>query len=55
MAAGGAGVIPGTPGFTWRSIDNALRLGRKRMPGGSSLVQLLANAGACAIAVHCPS
>jgi hypothetical protein len=38
----GPEVIPGTPGFTWTSIDNALRLGRKRMPGGSSLVQLLA-------------
>jgi hypothetical protein len=38
----GPEVIPGTPGFTWTSIDNALRLGRKRMPGGSSLVLLLA-------------
>jgi hypothetical protein len=34
-------VIPGTPGFSWRCIDRALRLGGKGLPGGSSLAQLL--------------
>jgi hypothetical protein len=33
--------IPDTPGFTWRVIDRALRLGGKGLPGGSSLRRLL--------------
>lgn len=35
------GPIPGSGGDTWRSIDNALKVGLRGLPGGSSLAQLL--------------
>src|SRR5262249_36248798 len=34
--------IPESPGDTWKKIDAALRDGRRTLPGGSSLRQLLA-------------
>jgi hypothetical protein len=37
-----AGDIPGTVGETWAGVDNALRLGLRGLPGGSSLPQFLA-------------
>jgi hypothetical protein len=37
-----AGPIAGAAGETWRRVDNALRLGLRGLPGGSSLAQLLA-------------
>jgi hypothetical protein len=37
-----AGPIPEAPGATWHWVDDALRLGRCRLPGGSSLAELLA-------------
>jgi hypothetical protein len=36
------GGIPGTIGETWARVDAALRDGRRGLPGGSSLAQLLA-------------
>ena len=36
-----SGAIFGTPGETWRKVDNALRLGLRGLPGGSSLARLL--------------
>lgn len=37
-----AGTIPDSGGEKWLSVDNALRLGLRGLPGGSSLAQLLA-------------
>lgn len=37
-----SGPIPDSGGEKWSSIDNALRLGQRGLPGGSSLVRLLA-------------
>jgi hypothetical protein len=37
-----SGPIAETPGETWRRIDSDLRLGLRKLPGGSSLAQLLA-------------
>jgi hypothetical protein len=37
-----SGSIPEAPGETWLGVDSALKLGRRRLTGGSSLVQLLA-------------
>jgi hypothetical protein len=37
-----SGAIPGLQGEKWRSIDTALRLGMRSLPGGSSLAKLLA-------------
>ena len=37
-----SGVIRGTKGEKWRRIGNALRLGLRGLPGGSSLAKLLA-------------
>jgi hypothetical protein len=34
--------LPGTNGDTWFAVDGALRTGRRGLPGGSSLAQLLA-------------
>jgi len=39
----GGPVEAGPLGTTWRQIDNALRLGLRGLPGGSSLAQLLAH------------
>lgn len=36
-----AGGIAGTNDETWRAVDKALRVGRRGLPGGSSLAQLL--------------
>jgi hypothetical protein len=38
----GSGVIPGTDGETWGAVDAALSAGKRGLPGGSSLVRLLA-------------
>jgi hypothetical protein len=38
-----SGPIPEAPGDTWHSIHNALRHGRRGLPGGLSLAQLLAD------------
>jgi hypothetical protein len=35
-------VLGGPLGTTWRQVDNALRLGHRGLPGGSSLAPLLA-------------
>jgi hypothetical protein len=37
-----SGAIAGTIGETWDNCDNALRVGLRGLPGGSSLIQLLA-------------
>ena len=37
----GTGAIPGAPGETWRAVDEALRFGRRGLPGGFSLPRLL--------------
>jgi hypothetical protein len=34
--------VPQAPGEKWRNLDQALRTGRRGLPGGSSLAQLLA-------------
>jgi hypothetical protein len=36
-----SGGIPGTPGETWRKIENALIRGDRGLPGGSSLARVL--------------
>jgi hypothetical protein len=36
-----SGLIPGSHGETWGGINMALRLGRRGLPGGSSLPKLL--------------
>jgi hypothetical protein len=36
-----SGPVVDAPGENWRTIDGALRVGSRRLPGGSSLVQLL--------------
>jgi hypothetical protein len=36
-----SGPVVGAPGETWRAVDTALRSGRRGLPGGSSLPQLL--------------
>jgi len=36
------GIIPGTEGEKWKNLDAALRAGGRGLPGGSSLMQLLA-------------
>jgi hypothetical protein len=38
-----SGPIDGAPGETWSAVDGALKLGTRRLPGGSSLAQLLAD------------
>jgi hypothetical protein len=35
------GGIPGVKGETWSAVDHSLRIGRRGLPGGSSLAQLL--------------
>lgn len=37
-----AGSIPGSFGDTWMAVDSALKVGRRGLPGGSTLAQLLA-------------
>jgi hypothetical protein len=37
-----SGTIPDSGGYTWQSIENALRLGFREVRGGSSLAKLLA-------------
>ena len=37
-----SGPIPKAPGETWSAVNAALRLGRRGLPGGSSLARLLA-------------
>ena len=37
-----SGPISGAPGEDWRNVDMALRLGRRGLPGGSTLARLLA-------------
>ena len=37
-----SGPIPEAPGETWQGVQNALRLGLRGLPGGSSLARLLA-------------
>ncbi len=39
-----SGPIPGTLGETWARVDMALRRGGRGLPGGSSLLRLLAEA-----------
>src|SRR5262249_13636445 len=39
---GESGPIPDAPGETYRAVDQALRVGVRGLPGGSSLAQLLA-------------
>lgn len=36
-----SGAIPGVRGETWSAVDHSLRIGRRGLPGGSSLAQLL--------------
>jgi hypothetical protein len=36
-----SGIIPGTARETWRSVDRALQVGARSLPGGSSLARLL--------------
>ena len=36
-----SGPVEGAPGEAWGNIDNALRLGRRGLPGGDSLARLL--------------
>ncbi|HEV3445038.1 MAG TPA: hypothetical protein VG099_10370 [Gemmataceae bacterium] len=38
-----SGAIPESPGDTWHAMNNALRNGRRGLPGGFSLAQLLAD------------
>jgi hypothetical protein len=38
-----SGPVEGLDGLTWRQVDAALRYGRRGLPGGSSLPQLLAD------------
>ncbi len=38
-----SGVIPDAPGETWKEVNHALADGRRGLPGGSSLVRLLAD------------
>src|SRR5260370_41001320 len=40
-----SGPIHGVPGATWRNVRNALALGLRRLPGGSSLARLLTEHG----------
>ena len=40
-----SGPITDAPGETWGAVENALRFGRRGMPGGSSLAKLLKRAG----------
>jgi hypothetical protein len=35
-----SGTIPGSQGLTWKTLDSALRLGSRGLPGGSSLAKL---------------
>jgi hypothetical protein len=37
-----SGKVPAAPGENWQRIDAALRLGRRGLPGGTTLAQLLA-------------
>ena len=37
-----SGVIPESPGDTWKKVNHALRDGRRGLPGGSSLARILA-------------
>src|SRR5882724_10270692 len=39
---GHSGTIPGTGGVCWQQVDKSLRAGSRGLPGGSSLVRLLA-------------
>jgi hypothetical protein len=38
---GNSGTVPGAPGETWNTINEALRKGRRGLPGGTSLSRLL--------------
>ena len=38
-----SGPIWGGGGETWSQVDNALRFGRRKLPGGSSLAKFLAS------------
>jgi hypothetical protein len=46
-----SGPIPGSGGDNWKGIDYALRLGRRGLPGGSSVAKLLAAQG-CKVNQH---
>src|SRR5262245_61677913 len=37
-----SGPVPEAPGLSWAGIDQALRYGRRGLPGGDSLARLLA-------------
>lgn len=39
---GSSGPIADAPGESWKAVDSALRIGRRGLPGGSSLARLLA-------------
>ncbi len=49
--AGNAGVIVGVPGENWQKVDSALRYGRRGLPGGSSLSNVL-SASRCSSERH---
>jgi hypothetical protein len=36
-----SGQVHGVPGETWSAVDHSLRIGRRGLPGGSALAQLL--------------
>ena len=38
---GGTGSVGAAPGEVWSTIDGALRVGRRGLPGGSSVARLL--------------
>lgn len=42
---GASGPVTGVPGETWTTADEALRVGRRGLPGGSSLAKLFAQRG----------
>jgi hypothetical protein len=49
-----SGPIPEAPGEKWQGVENALRLGLRGLPGGSSLARLIARArGGCHPAAGC--
>jgi len=50
-----SGPITSATGETWMAVDMALRKGRRGMPGGSSLAQLLAERQGIDNATNCPT
>ena len=43
--SGSTGPITDAPGESWKTVDEALRIGRRGLPGGSSIAKLLARRG----------